>query len=257
MKMQCEIIRDLIPLMEDDVCSEQSKKAVLEHIEECEECRRLYGITKNTPQFVLETEEKVEKEVLSKGFKKIKRRWRTSLLAVVCAIPILYLSWGQYQGRGFSFTNINEYMISRAFLEDLEKGDYEAAFEHLDLEPMKEYWLNDWFEEEKLENVEEDAKRLFCESATLLKSVGGIENPELLAIEEQINYYTIYYSIEVKGKREKLSVNVSDKGVISFNGNGRFLDDPVSHFGAWSEFLWEEYEGCYFDPVTHQYIYLE
>lgn len=26
MKIQCEIIRDLIPLIEDDVCSEQSKE---------------------------------------------------------------------------------------------------------------------------------------------------------------------------------------------------------------------------------------
>ena len=111
MKMQCEIIRDLIPLIEDDVCSEQSKIAVLEHIEECRECKQLYEASKNNPQFVLDAEEIVTKEVFDKGFKKVKRRWLASVLAVLLVIPTLYLSWGQYYGRGFSFTNINEFFI--------------------------------------------------------------------------------------------------------------------------------------------------
>lgn len=257
MKMQCEIIRDLIPLMEDDVCSEQSKKAVLEHIEECEKCRRLYETAKSNPQFVLDAEEIVTKEVLDKGFKKVKRRWLASVLAVLLVMPILYLSWGQYRGRGFSFTNINEFVIARAFLNDLEKEDYEAAFHHLNLEPMKERWLQDWFEEEKLENIEEDAQRVFCESSSLLKDVGGIDNPKLLAIDEQPERYVIYYTIEVNGKEEEFSMDVTDKGIIGFSGDGSFIDDPVAHFGAWSEFLWQEYEGCYFDSETNQYIYPE
>lgn len=257
MKMQCEIIRDLIPLIEDDVCSEQTQKVVLEHIEECEECKRLYGIAKSNPQFVLDSEEIVEKEVFDKGFKKIKRRWLSSVFAVLFLIPILYLSWGQYCGRGFSFTNINEFVIARVFLNALEKEDYEAAFQHLYLEPMRERWLSDWFEEEKLENIEEDAMRVFCESATLLKNVGGIENPKLLAIDEQPDHYVIYYTIEVNGKEEEFSMDVTDKGIIGFGGDGSFIDNPVAHFGAWSEFLWQEYEGCYFDLETSQYIYPE
>ena len=257
MKMQCEIIRDLFPLMEDDVCSEPSKKAVLEHIEECEECRQLYGIGKSNPQFVLDAEEIATKEVLDRGFKKVKRKWLASILAVLLVIPILCLSWGQYYGRGFSFTNINEYVIARAFLSDLEKDDYEAAFQHLYLEPMKESWLSDWFEEEKLENMEEDAMRVFCESATLLKNVGGIENPKFLAIDELTDHCVIYYTIEVNGKEEEFFMDVTDRGIVGFYGHGSFIDDPVAHFGEWSEFLWQEYEGCYFDSETKQYIYPE
>lgn len=257
MKMQCEIIRDLIPLMEDDVCSEQSKKAVLEHIEECKECRRLYGTAQIHPEFVLNVEEIVTKEVLDKGFKKIKRRWLAATFAILLVVPILYLSWGQYYGRGLAFTNINELVIARAFLNDLEKEDYEAAFYHLNLEPMKERWIGEWFEEEKLENIERDAKRVFCESAKLLKNVGGIENPKLLAIDEQLDHYTIYYTIIVNGKEEELTLDVTDRGVIGFSGNGSFIDDPVAHFGEWSEFLWQEYEGCYFNPETNQYVYPE
>ena len=39
MKIPCEIIRDLLPLYVDGVCSEESKKAVKEHLPDCAACR--------------------------------------------------------------------------------------------------------------------------------------------------------------------------------------------------------------------------
>ena len=41
--MKCEIIRDLIPLWSEGLCSEESSREVREHIETCESCRRLCG----------------------------------------------------------------------------------------------------------------------------------------------------------------------------------------------------------------------
>ena len=38
--MKCEIIRDLIPLYLDKVCSEDSRKLVEDHLSECSECRK-------------------------------------------------------------------------------------------------------------------------------------------------------------------------------------------------------------------------
>ena len=38
-KMSCQVIRDLMILYEDDVCSKESRGLIEEHIEECEECR--------------------------------------------------------------------------------------------------------------------------------------------------------------------------------------------------------------------------
>lgn len=38
-KIPCEIIRDLLPLYQDDICSEKSRNAIEEHIKECESCR--------------------------------------------------------------------------------------------------------------------------------------------------------------------------------------------------------------------------
>ena len=42
-KISCDICTDLIPLVKDEVASEDSKKAVLEHINTCEKCKNLYG----------------------------------------------------------------------------------------------------------------------------------------------------------------------------------------------------------------------
>lgn len=40
-KIPCNVIRDLIVLYEDDVCSDESRQMIEEHIAGCEECRRL------------------------------------------------------------------------------------------------------------------------------------------------------------------------------------------------------------------------
>ena len=39
MKATCDIIQDLLPLYCDNACSEESKKVVEAHIQECKQCR--------------------------------------------------------------------------------------------------------------------------------------------------------------------------------------------------------------------------
>ncbi len=39
MKISCDIIRDLLPLYHDNVCSTDSRKLIAEHLDNCEECK--------------------------------------------------------------------------------------------------------------------------------------------------------------------------------------------------------------------------
>ena len=39
MKTTCEIVRDLLPLYVDDVCSPASRGLVEEHLEQCSDCK--------------------------------------------------------------------------------------------------------------------------------------------------------------------------------------------------------------------------
>lgn len=70
--MDCNIIRDLIPLYIDDCCSEESAALVRTHIENCKSCRELYE--------TLQTPYDLKPEIPApKSFGKINV-WKASLL---------------------------------------------------------------------------------------------------------------------------------------------------------------------------------
>lgn len=74
MSKNCDMIKDLLPLYADDVCSDESRKAVEEHIKECPDCKaELEKLRQNVT-----ISPKNDGEVL----KRIKRRLRIEKLAV-------------------------------------------------------------------------------------------------------------------------------------------------------------------------------
>lgn len=89
MKMDCDVIRDLLPLYTDEACSGKSRVLVEEHLQECPSCRDLLRTLKDTE---IENDLHSEKEsVLRYGEKQFKRRSATvgSVVSSVFMIPIL------------------------------------------------------------------------------------------------------------------------------------------------------------------------
>ena len=89
MKTQCDIIRDLLPLYTDGVCSEASSELVEEHLRECTECRGLLGELQETE---LENDLRSETEsVIQYGLRRFRRRTAAigSLTSGIFMIPIL------------------------------------------------------------------------------------------------------------------------------------------------------------------------
>lgn len=78
--VNCDIIKDLIPLVNDDVASEESKKIVNNHCESCSDCRNLLT---NKPVYKPKDENII---------KALKKSVLTTQLAVV-AIGILLGIW--------------------------------------------------------------------------------------------------------------------------------------------------------------------
>lgn len=249
MKLSCEIIQDLLPLLEDDVCSAESRAAVMEHIKTCENCRKLYEAGHADEVVpVTSPEEKQQEKALKNGFRKVKRTWSDSIIAVFLLIPFFFLLWGQYWGVGLSFTNLHEVLIAKAFVKDLKTGEYESAFQRLDLDSEKTFFLDEWFEEEDLVNFEEDAHRMFLESAQRFIDAGGIQEAKFLSVSANPGFYQLHFTVIIDGAEEKMTLDVNDRGVMHFSGQYGFSTDPLSYFGGWSEWLWEEYQGCTFDP---------
>lgn len=92
MKKDCEIVKDLLPLYIDGVCSKQSKEMVEKHIKSCEECQKLEEQMKANLEIPIDTD---KSDV--KGFKKfIKKRIWVSVIAIVLVlvIGVVALNWG-------------------------------------------------------------------------------------------------------------------------------------------------------------------
>lgn len=147
MKLDCELIQDLLPLYAEGLCSPASRQAVEEHLLECEHCRRLTaplpieepGDTPNADRAV------------KKGIKKVRRRWLSSLIAAVLVVPLLLLGFNQYRGYGLCFTNLDDMVTAWQFLHALEtenwekaarmhdfSGDYDSILEALEMD------VSDW-----------------------------------------------------------------------------------------------------------------
>ncbi len=89
--MECEIIRDLLPLYVDDICSEKSREVVEEHLKDCEECS---GMLKKLRSTEIESGLQNEKQdVLSYGVKKFRQLSAKTGITVsgLFMIPILAL----------------------------------------------------------------------------------------------------------------------------------------------------------------------
>lgn len=258
--INCEVIQDLLPLYIDGCCSESSRNMVEEHLTNCQECKQIY--LEMLGELPLSTEPAQKQPdiqattILSNGFKKIRRRWIASLVAVAVAIPLCFLGWNQIEGRGICFTNLHELWIANAFLADLQKGDYEAAYKHIDIKNIRELWLKDWdFDEEALANIDTDGLEYFCAAAQNLIDAGGITEYHYLSASAKLNCYELDYVIVIDEVEFRVSLDVSDNGVEHFSGPA--LHTEFGQLSMWSENLWQHYEGCYFDWETGQYVYYD
>lgn len=79
--MNCDIVKDLIPLYIDGCCSEESKNAVEEHIRDCEDCKKLVEDMKSPSDIVAVSK-------APKAFSKLND-WKASVLQSV----LLFLSF--------------------------------------------------------------------------------------------------------------------------------------------------------------------
>ncbi len=123
MKLDCELIQDLLPLYEENICSGATRRAVEEHLCECESCRRLTAPLPIEPPQELPAADRAVK----KSMKKVRRRWLASLLAAVLTVPLLLMCFNQCRGYGLCFTNLDDVYTAWRFLHALETEEWEKA----------------------------------------------------------------------------------------------------------------------------------
>lgn len=139
MKLSCEIIQDLLPLYEEGLCSPASRAAVEEHLRECPACHAQAENIQKLEEPLLPVQTDAEDQAVAKAFRKIHRRWRASLIAMLLVVPMLLLTINQIRCEGICFTNIDDILLVWKYVQALEHGDFEKAADYMNYEALHEH----------------------------------------------------------------------------------------------------------------------
>ena len=130
MKMDCDVIRDLLPLYSDNICSESSRKLVEEHCAECVECSEmLKAMSAELPENAVSSAAK-------DPLKKTRRHYlKLAFLTVVLTVPIAVagciigaITVNQYEhSRQITWSSIAAENEMKSFGRSLKKGNYRKA----------------------------------------------------------------------------------------------------------------------------------
>lgn len=99
-KLECDVIRDLIPSYVEEICSETSKQYVDEHLQDCPDCDRLMRQLRDTDFSTTKLEQRQ-----FDGYKKAKRQIsQQSISGVLLAVSLVFsaiaASWLLVYGGG-------------------------------------------------------------------------------------------------------------------------------------------------------------
>ena len=98
MNKECNIVRDLMVLYELENCSEESIQMIKEHIENCEECRKIWELKAGAE--IEQIIDEVKKESENEEFKKLRKRIRRKNILRIIVITII-LAFFMYKGYRF------------------------------------------------------------------------------------------------------------------------------------------------------------
>ncbi len=95
MKISCEVIRDLLPLYQDGVCSEETRSLVETHLENCITCSNELSLMKGAFE-VVEVERNLDE---AKAMTELSETWRKGMVKSIlkgafCGIVALLLIAG-------------------------------------------------------------------------------------------------------------------------------------------------------------------
>lgn len=110
MNIPCSIIKDLLPLYHDNVCSEDTKRVVEEHLKTCPDCRGEYEKMLAADGIVSSAYDEERERMIAESYKHVKRRNTVKIiiasvltLVLVCILAALtifgiklYKTWPVY-----------------------------------------------------------------------------------------------------------------------------------------------------------------
>lgn len=146
--MTCEIIKDLLPLYADGICSEESAAQIKEHLEECEECRR--KLEHYQASIAQKDTQDAKVDDTLRPMKKVKRKlrrhkWLSVTLGIFLTILLAglgVLTVGEINGHVISFTTCTNIIRLNYITNQLTKGNTDALLDVLCFRLEDRYAVN-------------------------------------------------------------------------------------------------------------------
>lgn len=131
--LKCDVIKDILPLYVDDVVSDETKKTVLEHINECESCKtELENLSKNITNIVID--DCGETNVLKKVERKLKKKkYITIAISVATTFIIIFSAFFAYYNVGVvsEFFSPNKLVFIEAINDEWNLLEEEFIFDSI------------------------------------------------------------------------------------------------------------------------------
>lgn len=118
MKVECNIIRDLMVLYELENCSEESIQMIKNHIEECEECRKIWE--SKTGETIEKVVNEVKQDEGKEEFDKLRKKVRRKNIVIILVAAIV-LSFFMYKGYQYVTGPVD------CAIEDMEFSNFHKA----------------------------------------------------------------------------------------------------------------------------------
>lgn len=183
--MNCNIIKDLIPLSNEGLCSKESEKEINEHIKTCENCRLLYEKTPITPADTpIPSENETFRKVNHKFKKMSVKTWCIGILLTAVLACVGYLSFGQItkmQGTR-SFETIAQSFEVRKIARYIANGDFDSY-----IDSISDGFITDILKFDQIEAAKEISKKNLSE--TFEKAYG---NTKVKKINVKTSYEQMY-----------------------------------------------------------------
>lgn len=135
--MECSIVRDLLPLYIEGLCSEETSKCLEMHLLECNVCRETYDNLSKELNLTVQRED-WEKEILP--LKKVRGKLRQKSVLVILWSALftlllcitLVLTYGQISRKTVSFELLYEMCRMQSIGKEFADGNIEPLYKLLD-----------------------------------------------------------------------------------------------------------------------------
>lgn len=265
MKLPCKVIEDILPMYHDKVCSEESAALVEEHLRDCPQCSQMLSdlradlIVPDDPANDIMPLKKIQK-----NYRKLRMGWFIAMIAIAVLVPMVFLLGNREKQYVPEFTQEEALACGEAFMTALTNGDYATAFSYCDVEAKRREWMESHgYTEAELANLETDGLKKFCQQGEKLEALGGIEAYEFVMISELgcdsrgNEEYSLHYTVRFDGKDESFGFSITENGIWSMGAADGLLAHPLQLITIWGEWLWQDYNGCYWDLDSKTYVYYD